>query len=140
MRRQLLAQPAAGHTDDVSAAPGIPKSFVAPATTIVAGALWAVLAIRTPTNTFHFAPIIVAAAWPVIARGSQARTTRQAVATASSSTAIALGIGVALWATDRLRGPTLWHSGPAITETVLFALLGGAIGLVTQVRHAPDNT
>ena len=68
-----------------------------------------------------------------------ARTTSQAITAVSASTAIALGIGLALWATDRLRGPTLWHSGPAIAETVLFALLGGAIGLIAQLRHTPEH-
>jgi hypothetical protein len=124
---------------EVSAAPGIPKSVVAPAATVVAGLLWLVLALRNPTNTFHFAPIIVAAAWPVIARGSQTRTRIQALTAVSAGTAIALGIGLTLWANDRLRGPTLWHSGAAITETLLFTLLGGAIGLIAQLRHSPEH-
>lgn len=106
---------------------------------MLTGLLWFLLAIRTPTNTFHFAPIIVAAAWPVVARGSSARTASEAIITASASTAIALGIGFGLWGTDRLSGPTLWHGGAAIAETVLFALMGGAVGLIAQLRHAPEH-
>lgn len=113
---------------------------MAPAATVLTGILWVALAIRTPTNTFHFAPIIVAAAWPLVARDSQARTTRQAIATASASTALALGIGLALWATDRLRGPTLWNDGPTTTEIVLFSLLGGTIGLIAQLRDTPEHS
>jgi hypothetical protein len=125
-------------TDAVDSSPDLPRSIVGPAATAIAGVLWFILAVRAPTNTFHFAPIIVAAAWPFVARGSHARTMRQALTTAGAGTGVALGIGLVLWATDRLSGPTLWHSGSALTETVLFAFLGGAAGLIAQLRHTPE--
>lgn len=119
-------------TEEVS---GVPKSALAPGATLAAGLLWTVLAVRTPTNTFHFAPIIVAAMWPLIARGSVAPKPRRLWGISAAGTSIALAIGLGLWFTDHLRGPTLWHSGQAVTETVLFAVLGGMIGLVGQLRH-----
>ncbi len=120
---------------ETSQSTAIPRSLLAPTTTVVAGAIWLVAALRTPTNTYHFAPIIVAAAWPFLARGEAARTTRQALTTATASTSVALGIAAFLWMTDRLRGPTLWESDAAAFETILFALLGGGAGLIAQLRH-----
>lgn len=122
---------AATSEDDV----GVSKDVLGPAVTVGGGVLWLILALRTPTNTFHFAPIIVAAAWPMVARGSVASTTRRAWSLAGAGTTFALAIGFFLWATDHLQGPALWHVGPALIEVVLFALLGGAIGVIAQLRH-----
>lgn len=116
---------------------GVPRSVLAPAVTVVATTLWVALAIRTPTNTYHFAPIIAAASWPIVDRGGVRPTTRHSIVVAGLSTTIVLVAGLALWASDRLQGPTLWGSGTSIGETVIFAILGGIVGLIAQLRHDP---
>lgn len=110
--------------------------FAAPAVSIVAGLVWAGLAWRTPTSTFHFAPLIVAVAWPVVARSTGGRAeARAAVLAAGGAVGFALAVGLLLLVADRLQGPTFWGDGGAIVEVVIAALLGGAYGLRVLTRE-----
>lgn len=91
--------------------------------------VWTLLALVSPTLTYHFAPLIAAAVTPLWSR----REGRQTTAAASRFGALSFGavsaLGVGLWATDNLRGPTLWGSDGAIIEVVIFAALGALIGV-----------
>ena len=108
---------------------------------LVAVAVWVVLAIRTPTNTFHFAPIVVAVVWPIVRRvgSGTALPGRESVLVAVSGTALAVTVGVVLSATGNLEGPTFWGDGAgvfgALFEVVLFAVAGGLFGYRVASRE-----
>lgn len=97
---------------------------------VVVLGLWAVLAWRTPTSTFHFAPIIAAGSLPVVQRMN---TTRLPLGLAARQSALGVGstllVGVALHISNRLEGPTFWTEGGAIYEVLGFAAVGGVFGL-----------
>lgn len=110
--------------------------FAAPGVSTAAALVWAVLAWRTPTSTFHFAPLIVAAAWPVVARSYGERHDRpQAGMVAASAAGLAMVTGLVLLAAGRLEGPTFWSDGGAIVEVALAAVLGGAYGFRVLTRE-----
>jgi hypothetical protein len=94
--------------------------------------VWLLLGLANAGTTYHFAPLIVAAAGPVTARLD--RETRLAwpeilvLGTCSVSTA-ALGLTV-LWALGALDGPAV-VGGSAPAETVIAIAAGAMAGLVT---------
>lgn len=91
---------------------------------------WVGLAARSPTLTFHFAPLIAAAAWPAALRGG--RPLRVAPVDAFRGAVGAAGLTYAAMAVllvfDWMRGPTFWDSGPAIVEVVPMVIVGAAAG------------
>jgi hypothetical protein len=102
--------------------------------------LWSFLADRTPTSTFHFAPVLVAAAWVAVegttGAGLAARAT---VKLAAAGVVVAAAATVGLEMADLLRGPVFWQHGPdapVVAEHLLFALIGGLIGALISVRYA----
>lgn len=107
------------------------RSWWRPAVTISGAlALWLLLAFANRGTTYHFAPLIVAAAGPVTARfdATSPLPWRQVVALAAGSLAAAtLGIAV-LWPLGALAGPALVGGG-APAETALAAAVGAATGL-----------
>ncbi len=100
--------------------------------------VWLVLARENPTNTYHFAPIVVAASWGLARRWAEGEpgTPRQGLASAGGGIVIAAITGAELAYVNALEGPTLWGSGTASAEVWLFVVLGGALGywLVTKRR------
>ncbi len=89
------------------------------------------LAIRSPHLTYHFAPIVVAAAWPIVG---------QRVVAAIGGVAVALATTIVLGLTDRLQGPDLVGGSAAIGEAVLFAFAAGAgaaLWVVVAARATP---
>lgn len=94
---------------------------------IALAGVWFVLAWRTPTSTHHFAPLVVAAVWGFLADADSVVASRWA---AGAGVAVAVATLLALGVTDRLLGPTLWHSRPSWPELLGFSLLGGVITLV----------
>jgi len=104
------------------------------AVTVLVTAIWAVLAIRTPTSTFHFAPIVGGVAGPWIVRSTVGpRSSSQATIFALTSAVIVAAVGLGLHVADRLRGPTFWSESGAIGEVILFAAIGAVIGFVVTV-------
>jgi hypothetical protein len=116
---------------------------------------WVVLAIRTPTNTYHFAPLVVALAAPIAARSDPARSdparsdlggpdlggsespwSRLVVGCVGGVVAAAIGLSLA--ASGNLEGPTFWGEGGALGEVLLFSI-GGAVagGVLMWRRPAP---
>jgi len=101
---------------------------------------WMVLASRTPTSTFHFAPLVVAGVWVVydgysVAGITQHRAVNEAL----------VGFGLAVVATlvleymGNLTGPVFWHEGPdspVVLEHLLFAGGGAVLGLGLAMRRA----
>ncbi len=98
---------------------------------------WTVLALRSPTVTYHLAPALAAAAWPVTARVLRGRTTLGGASRAAAGGfAVAVATTAELTALDVLRGPVL-VGGDATTEAALFAALGALWGLRTLTKRAP---
>jgi hypothetical protein len=92
--------------------------------------LWLVLAARSPTTTYHLAPVFMAAAAPVARRlhtGTPV-SSRTALALATGGLALTLAtIGMIGWLWG-LAGPDLAGGAAPLAESVLFAVLGAAIG------------
>lgn len=112
--------------------------FAGVGASLVGAALWLVLALRTPTSTFHFAPLIVAGVWPVVRRSMGRRLeTTDAAKVAGASGGLAILVGLLLFAFDSLRGPSLWADDGALLEVVLFAVLGAGYGFRVASRSKP---
>ena len=99
--------------------------------TIGALAVWAFLATRNPDLTYHFAPLIAAAAWPVA--GSRAHT-----AVVSGILTLATSIGLA--AAGSLEGPDLVGGHAALAEAVLFTFAGAAGGAAWTLSRSRRTT
>ena len=107
---------------------------------LAAAVAWAFLASRTPTNTFHFAPMVVAGIW-VGLDGSMGAglTQRRIVNTALGGFALAVVTAAILEVKGDLDGPTFWDesdSAPVLAEHVVFAALGAVIGAAVALRTA----
>ncbi|MCP3987878.1 MAG: hypothetical protein GY724_02290 [Actinomycetia bacterium] len=100
--------------------------------TVGIGALWFILAWRSPSSTHHFAPLVTAGAWGFISELGDRRATFTA---AIGGVVVALAALVALALADRLGGPTLWGARPSWPELVGFAVLGGLITLWRGRSH-----
>lgn len=98
-----------------------------------AGALaviWLVAASLRPSTTYHLAPLLVAAAVPfVVAADARAPTARRLIGAAAGGGTLALVVTGVLTVAGRLEGPSLLPFGGAVTESVVFALVGAAVGL-----------
>lgn len=105
--------------------------------------LWVLLAVRTPTATYHLAPLLVAAAMPVVRRWVTDAPVRprSAVALAATGLAIALATTVGLAWQGMLAGPDVAGGDHAAGESALLAVLGAALGgwiAGRQGRGEPD--
>jgi hypothetical protein len=107
------------------------KWYVGVLAPVAAALVWAVLAVRTPTSTFHFAPLVVAVVWPVFGRigdgGPPAG--RESLVVGASGGVIAVIAGLGLQAAGKLEGPTFWSESGAIVEVLIFAAVGTLYGL-----------
>lgn len=122
------------------------RPFVGLWAPIAAITLWVVLAVRTPTNTFHFAPIVVAMAWPILRRVDAGRPIPQREAIVASATGVVLAVvvGAVLSLTGNLDGPTFWGDGESVVddplfEVVVFALAGGLAGYLVASLQGPGR-
>lgn len=98
--------------------------------------VWTGLALRHPTLTYHFAPVLAAAAWPLVARATRGRTTiAVGLRTAGGGLLVAALATAELHSLDVLRGPAL-IGGSATTEALLGAMAGAAWGarVITRVQ------
>ncbi len=93
---------------------------------IGAAGLWFALASNNPTQTYHFAPLIVAGAWPTVLERRDARSLGIA---ATGALAIALVTTALLSVGDSLRGPDLVDGHAATVESIIFALLGAVLAV-----------
>jgi len=103
-------------------------------------ALWLVVAFLRSGTTFHLAPILVAAALPVaVAYDSRDQTsTQQLVLATVGGLAIALVATLILTLADEMTGPSLLPFGGAVTEAVVFFLIGAIGGFViATLRRNP---
>jgi glutaredoxin len=113
----------------VGAEPATPRWQPAAAALAVA-VLWVVLAVRTPTTTYHLAPLLMAAAAPVTRRRLTGTPvpTRAALAVAATGLVLTLAsTGVLAW-WGLLAGPDITGGTQPVVETVLLSVLGAAAG------------
>ncbi|MPZ83180.1 MAG: glutaredoxin [Actinophytocola sp.] len=96
---------------------------------LVAAAGWFALAAGNPTTTYHFAPAVVAAAWPIGRRLRAGRPlpTLTALVTALDGALIAVAATLLLSARGALAGPIIVGVAP-LTEAFLSVVLGTAVG------------
>ena len=108
--------------------------------TLLTAVLWALLAARTPTTTYHVVPLIVASAWPAIDGSIGAGLTqRRSVKVALGGFVLAVVTAIILGVKGDLDGPTLWATEGTVAvlaEHVAFAAVGALAGFVHAVRTA----
>jgi len=114
--------------------------FTGLAWAVAAAATWVVLAVRTPTSTFHFAPMVVAGLWVIYDGYSVAGLTQhRAVNEALVGFGVAAAATLLLEAMGNLTGPVFWHEGPdspVVLEHLMFAAGGAVLGLGMAMRRA----
>ncbi len=104
------------------------------------GVVWLVAAGLRPATTYHLAPILVAATPPlVLLAGEFGLDARAVITTATAGVALALGLTIFLTVTDWLRGPSLLPFGSAVTESIVFAFVGGTTGFAIAFLRRPNR-
>ena len=87
--------------------------------------LWALLAWNSPSTTYHFAPLIVAAAVPGALLLGEAKVPGPTLILAGAASGVlALVVTTVLGTADRLIGPSLLPFGGAVAEALVFAAVG----------------
>lgn len=97
--------------------------------------IWAVLAARRPTLTYHFAPLISGVAWPLATRYGGRAETATATTAAGLSFLVTAAVAVGLSVADQLRGPTFVSETGAVWEAVLFGAVGALLGARAASRE-----
>lgn len=95
--------------------------------------LWVVLAQVSSTTTFHLAPLLVAAAPPVVDASEGTDRTSRLVLLAVLGTVLALIVTGILSGTGSLAGPSLLPTGGAALESVVFSFAGAVVGLIAAL-------
>jgi hypothetical protein len=110
------------------------------AVTLLSAVVWALLAARTPTTTYHVVPLIVASAWPAIDGSVGAGLTqRRSVNAALGGFVLATATAIILGVKGDLDGPTLWATQGTVAvlvEHVTVAAVGAISGFIHAVRTA----
>lgn len=91
---------------------------------------WVVLALTVPSTTYHFAPSMVAASWPVAQRlraGRRLRPSRIALVNVGGMALVGASTA-ALDSVGALSGPTFAGTPGALGETLVMAGLGVLVG------------
>ncbi|MEX2619567.1 MAG: hypothetical protein WD250_05045 [Egibacteraceae bacterium] len=108
------------------------RSWWAVAATLLVAAVWALLAGRRPDATYHFAPALVAWAYPYLRLSAAPAGRRQALAAVIGGATAAVIMAFALDAVGWLRGPVLF-GGDALGESLLVAGLAALVALVVSI-------
>jgi len=103
----------------------------------VVSVVWLVLAWRNPSLTYHFAPLIGAALWPLSLRSQGRRHITDARIGGLGGFGMMMLVTVILLITGRMNGPNFAHVGPAWPEAVLFAAIGAVIATRVASRERP---
>lgn len=101
------------------------------------GIVWLMLAWRSPTLTYHFAPLVGGAVGPLSLR-TQGRANARLSRNVGLGVLAMLGsVTLVLELAGHQEGPNFLHMGPAWPEAVLFILIGVAIGVRSASRARP---
>lgn len=95
-------------------------------------ALWLAAALAADGATFHLGPVIVAGAAPAVA-------TRNRPGAVAAGLAGALVVGLVLYATGNLDGPSLLPWGDAALESAVGAAVGAIVGVGAGYLLAPGR-
>jgi hypothetical protein len=114
-----------------------PTQFRGALLTSLVCVIWAALAIRSPTLTYHFAPIIAGVLWPLSLRTAGRRTAHDAWSGGAGAAVLVVVSAAVLHFGGWLEGPTFWNEGPSISEAVLFGLAGAMLGARSASRQRP---
>jgi hypothetical protein len=106
------------------------------AVSIIALAIWTFLAVRSPTLTYHFAPLLAAIAVPAGMRRGSAVGAIAAMRAGALSFGLVVAVSVVFHVGDYLEGPTFFGTRPALVEAVILAGLGAAIGVRSAIRKS----
>ena len=137
--RASVEDPAAGTPAQLAAGSGISTGVAAVGIALAIALGWTLLALRSPTTTYHLAPVLVTIApiW-IIRRQGNARG-KHAIQYIVIGAAIAALTTVVLSASGNLRGPTLTGSRGAAAEAMLATGLGATLALtVVRSRNPTD--
>ncbi len=112
----------------------------------VAG-LWLVLALVNPTTTYHFSPMLLAAAPSVVVRllAEKSLPLREVLVTVAVGVGFAGVVTVILQLADALRGPVLAAdftavAGSALAETLIALAIGAVLGgLIAAIRWTRND-
>ena len=98
------------------------------------GVIWLIVAFARPSTTFHLAPLLVAGTLPIVlSSGEPAPGLGRLAGGAGIGAALGLTFTSILTVADRLQGPSLLPAGGAVTESVVFALIGAVGGLLVSL-------
>ena len=103
----------------------------------VVAVVWVILAWRSPTLTYHFAPLIAAIVGPLSLRREGRADLKLGIATGTAVLGLLLGVTLLLEVTNKQLGPNFLESGPAWPESVLFSVIGVAVGVRATTRENP---
>jgi hypothetical protein len=108
------------------------RSGRAVAGTLLVAALWAVLAAWRPGTTYHFAPALVAWAYPYLRLSRAPTRLRQALGAVGVGAAVAAVTAFTLHTVGWLTGPVLF-GGSALGESLLVVGLAALAALVVWI-------
>lgn len=107
---------------------------------VAVATVWTVLAFRRPTSTYHFAPLVVGAAWPVVARMIRGSLTTGEAVRASVGGLVAVSlVTLDLAVLNALQGPAFFGLSSEV-EAVVFGSIGAAAGGLWSRLPARDLT
>lgn len=113
-----------------------------PLASVVVAVGWLPLASWHPNTTYHFAPLLAAAGWPITRRwrGGPPLPVGAAIAAAAGGLGVTLAATALLGARHVLPGPSLTGSGSVLVETLIAVLAGAVLGAVLAGRRVPRTT
>lgn len=99
---------------------------------LLVAAVWFGLAATHPATTYHVAPLLVAAVWPLGRRwrAGSALPLTGALVPAAGGVLVALATTLVLAVRHALAGPTLAGPGGALAETLIATVVGAGLGLL----------
>jgi hypothetical protein len=110
---------------------------VATAASMAAALIWVLLAWRSPTSTFHFAPIVIVLAGPFVTKQrSDDSGFGNALIPVGASGLTALAALALLALAGKLEGPTFWSDDGAGLEAAAFIGASAIVGFVALVGRS----
>ena len=100
---------------------------------LVLAGLWALLAFRSPTTTYHLAPLLIAAAVPFAYRNAGGKSTRVLFGIAVLAGLGTFALAGLLAAGGALAGPSLLSNGGAMLESAVAAAAGTVVGFAAAL-------
>jgi hypothetical protein len=113
-----------------------PVVFLSIGAALLTSTVWLLLALHTPTTTYHFSALVAVASGPVIAR---LRSATQLTFLAATRFAFVGGVltlvtALILQGANAMRGPTLIGSGSPALESIAMIAIGFGVGVALATR------